>query len=88
VPPLRPGAMSDAAPHDIDAMCYACSRREVFDWPTFSPLLSAWHGARLHSIDRSEPHYGRDRSHQLSDSDVASDKHHAVSGGTNMGSRP
>ena len=44
-------AMRDVAV--IDALCYSHSRHQVIDWPTFSPLLSAWHGARLQARPRA-----------------------------------
>jgi len=49
--PLPEGAHSDAGVARIDALCYAYGRRALLDWPTFSPLLSAWGGALLRGVD-------------------------------------
>ena len=54
--PLPVGTHSNADPALIDALCYRYGRREVLDWPTFSPLLSAWHGATLRGLDLSKIH--------------------------------
>ncbi len=48
--PLPEGSGSDASPARIDALCYAYGRRQLLDWPTVSPLLSAWCGARLRPV--------------------------------------
>ncbi|HZX92508.1 MAG TPA: hypothetical protein VFE67_17860, partial [Rudaea sp.] len=43
-----PEAIGSGAPYRvIDALCHAYGRRQLIDWPTVSPLLSAWSGARL-----------------------------------------
>lgn len=47
--PLAPAARSSADPCHIDALCYLHGGRVALDWPTFSPLLSAWNGAALAS---------------------------------------
>ena len=48
--PLPAGAHSDASSGAIDALCYAYGRRQLLDWPTFSPLLSAWRGNALRGL--------------------------------------
>src|ERR1700684_321844 len=45
--PLPPDASSDAPAADVDAACYGHGDRTPLQWPTFSPLLSAWNGAAL-----------------------------------------
>lgn len=54
--PLPAGASSDAAPGEVDVACWLCSRHQTFDWPTFSPLLSAWSGARLRDAQLEQIH--------------------------------
>lgn len=49
--PLPPGMTSTADPQCIDALCYAAGGRAALDWPTFSPLLSAWCGEALRACD-------------------------------------
>ncbi len=49
--PLPPDASSDAAFSDIDVVCYRHGDRTPLQWPTISPLLNAWNGAALKSID-------------------------------------
>ena len=48
--PLAEGASSDAGVERIDALCFAHGRHQAIDWPTFSPLLSAWRGTRLANV--------------------------------------
>ena len=38
-------------PSDVDAACYRHGDRTPLQWPTISPLLSAWNGAALKAID-------------------------------------
>ncbi|HET9033062.1 MAG TPA: glycosyltransferase, partial [Dokdonella sp.] len=45
--PLAAGSNSNAAVERIDALCYACSRRQLIDSDALSPLTSAWSGQRL-----------------------------------------
>src|SRR6185369_10087236 len=45
--PLPEAISSDAPCRVVDALCHAYGRRQLIDWPTVSPLLSAWNGARL-----------------------------------------
>ena len=45
--PLPEASSSDAPPALIDALCHAYGRRQLLDWATVSPLLSAWSGTRL-----------------------------------------
>jgi GT2 family glycosyltransferase/glycosyltransferase involved in cell wall biosynthesis len=49
--PLPPDASSDAQPTDVDVACYRHGDRTPLQWPTISPLLSAWNGSALKSID-------------------------------------
>jgi len=49
--PLPPDASSDATASAIDAACYRHGDRTPLQWPTISPLLSAWNGAALAAID-------------------------------------
>ena len=49
--PLPPDASTDAHAADVDAACYGHGDRTPLQWPTFSPLLSAWNGAALKSFD-------------------------------------
>ncbi len=46
--PLPAGSSSAVPVERIDALCYAYSRRQLIDADVLSPLLSAWHGQRLH----------------------------------------
>ena len=48
--PLPEAACSDAAAQTIDALCHAYGRHQLLDWPTISPLLSAWSGPRLAGV--------------------------------------
>ena len=54
--PLPAGAHSNAPARAIDALCYAHGRQQAIDWPTFSPLLSAWNGAALREINLQQIH--------------------------------
>ena len=54
--PIPAGTHSDADPSRIDALCFAYGHREALDWPTFSPLLSAWRGAVLRDLDLTKIH--------------------------------
>ena len=54
--PLPAGASSDATPHEVDTACWLCGRRQAFDWPAFSPLLSAWSGTRLRDVQPAQIH--------------------------------
>jgi GT2 family glycosyltransferase/glycosyltransferase involved in cell wall biosynthesis len=54
--PIPAGNQTDADPRRIDALCFAHGRREALDWPTFSPLLSAWRGAALRGLDLGKVH--------------------------------
>ena len=45
--PLLEASTSNAPCKVIDALCHAYGRRQLLDWSTVSPLLSAWSGARL-----------------------------------------
>lgn len=56
--PLPPGDTSDADARTIDAVCYRGGRREALDWPSFSPLASAWRGAALAGLDLEKIHNG------------------------------
>ena len=56
--PLPLGASSAADPRAIDALCYAWGTRTVLDWPTFSPLLSAWNGAALRGLNLEKIYKG------------------------------
>ena len=47
---LPPGESSDAGAGAIDALTHRYGRREALQWPTFSTLLSAWHGAALRTL--------------------------------------
>jgi O-antigen biosynthesis protein len=49
--PLPPDASSGAAAFDVDAACYRHGDRTLLQWPTFSPLLSAWNGEAMKVID-------------------------------------
>jgi len=49
--PLPPDESSDADAHDVDAACYRHGDRTPLQWPTISPLLSAWHSDALKTID-------------------------------------
>jgi GT2 family glycosyltransferase len=49
--PLRDGFHTACAAETIDQLCHAYGRHLLIDWPTFSPLLSAWHGDRLRAVD-------------------------------------
>lgn len=49
--PLPPDASSAATASDVDAACYRHGDRAPLQWPNFSPLLSAWNGDALKSID-------------------------------------
>ena len=48
--PLAEGGSSDARVERIDALCFAHGSHQAIDWPTFSPLLSAWRGTRLANV--------------------------------------
>ena len=48
--PLPDGGRSAAAPETIDALCHVYGRHQLLDWPTISPLLSAWSGTRLEGV--------------------------------------
>jgi len=48
--PLPEGTQVDAAAPTIDSLCYAHGRHQLIDWPSISPLLSAWSGARLRTV--------------------------------------
>jgi len=52
--PLVDGGSSDAGVERIDGLCFAYGRHQAIDWPTFSPLLSAWSGKRLASLDPNQ----------------------------------
>ena len=56
--PLPVDVASNASVAAIDAACYAYGRHQAFDWPTFSPLLSAWRGARLAALAPENVHNG------------------------------
>jgi GT2 family glycosyltransferase/glycosyltransferase involved in cell wall biosynthesis len=45
--PLPEATGSDAPCNVVDALCHAYGRRQLIDWSTVSPLLSAWSGVRL-----------------------------------------
>ncbi|MGH8121229.1 MAG: hypothetical protein ACREPT_00475 [Rudaea sp.] len=49
--PLPPGVRSAASVEGLDALCHAHGRGALVDWGGFSPLLSAWSGARLRDAD-------------------------------------
>ena len=49
--PLPAGRTSSVAVSTIDALCYRYSRHKTIEWTRFSPLLSAWRGARLRERD-------------------------------------
>ena len=59
--PLPPGMASDVPPAQVDAACYARGRFDAIDWPTFSPLLSAWRGDALRGL--REAGVGLDKIH-------------------------
>ena len=48
--PLPEESGSSASPDVIDRLCHAYGRRQLLDWSTVSPLLSAWSGARLRPV--------------------------------------
>ena len=52
--PLPEGGQASAAAQTIDSLCYAHGRHQLIDWPSVSPLLSAWSGARLRAV-QTEP---------------------------------
>jgi GT2 family glycosyltransferase len=54
--PLPAGISSDSAAAEVDVACWLCGRREAIDWPTFSPLLSIWSGARLRGAPLEQFH--------------------------------
>jgi GT2 family glycosyltransferase len=54
--PLPEGAQSDANAAVIDSLCFAYGRHQLFDWPTFSPLLSIWCGNALRAVDLEKIH--------------------------------
>jgi GT2 family glycosyltransferase/glycosyltransferase involved in cell wall biosynthesis len=49
--PLPPGMRSAASVAAIDSLCQAHGRGALIDWDGFSPLLSAWNGARARNVD-------------------------------------
>ncbi len=57
--PLPPGQSSDVDARCIDALCFAHGRRQAIDWPTWSPLLSAWNGTALRGINPEKIRLGR-----------------------------
>jgi len=54
--PLPAGAHSDVDPALIDTLCYRYGRHDALDWPTFSPLLSAWRSDALRGLDLGKIH--------------------------------
>jgi hypothetical protein len=48
--PLAEDARCESDAATVDALCCGHGRRQLLDWPTFSPLLSAWSGARLRGV--------------------------------------
>ncbi len=54
--PLPPEAHSTADAQCIDTLCYLHGAHAALDWPTFSPLLSAWNGAALALCDIEKIH--------------------------------
>ncbi len=49
--PLAVDGASTADATTIDALCHLYGRPHGLDWDSFSPLLSAWNGAALNTLD-------------------------------------